>query len=89
MEKVPVMEPLALANYIHVKARELPQNTNIDMWELAGLNKALQSIQGKLINNTSNLTNVNKRINKGSKSFKKSWKWSYLSWKKGSYLEIW
>ena len=31
MEKVPVMEPLALANYIHVKARELPQNTNIDM----------------------------------------------------------
>ena len=34
----------------------------------------MQSIQGKLINNTSNLTNVNKRINKGSKSFKKKLK---------------
>ena len=32
------------------------------MQEFLGIDKALQSIQGKLLNNTSKLTEINKRI---------------------------
>ena len=37
------------------------------MWELLGIDKALQSIQGELWNNTSKLTEINKRIKRDNK----------------------
>ena len=52
---------------IHTKTRELSQNTNLDTSEFLGIDKALQSIQGELLNNTSKLTEVNKRIKRDTK----------------------
>ena len=37
------------------------------MQEFLGIDKALQSIQGKLLNNTSKLTEINKRIKRDTK----------------------
>ena len=47
---------------VHVEIRETSQNTDLDMREFLGIDKALQSIQGELLNNTSKLTQINKRI---------------------------
>ena len=62
MESIPPEELLSLVEEIHVKTREALQNTNLDMREFLGINKALQSIQGELLNNTSKLTEINKSI---------------------------
>ena len=37
------------------------------MQEFLGIDKALQSIQGELLNNTSKLTQINKRIKRDTK----------------------
>ena len=47
--------------------REASQNTNLDMREFLGINKALQNIQGELLNNTSKLTEIDKRIKRNTK----------------------
>ena len=62
MESIPPEELLSLVEEIHVKTREALQNTDLDMREFLGINKALQSIQGELLNNTSKLTEINKSI---------------------------
>ena len=56
------MENKSLEEDIHVKTREASQNTNLDMWGFLEIDKALQSIQGKLLKNTSKLTEINKLI---------------------------
>ena len=55
---------------IHVKTREASQNTDLDMREFLGVDKSLQSIQAELLNNTSKLTEINKRIQKDTKKLK-------------------
>ena len=55
MESIPLEELSSLAENIHVKTREASQNTDLDMREFLGIDKALQSIQGKLLNNNSKL----------------------------------
>ena len=67
MESIPPEELSSLTEEIHVKTREASQNTNLDMREFLGIDKALQSIQDKLLNNTSKLTEVNKSIKKDTK----------------------
>ena len=67
MESIPLMELSFLVEDIHVKTREASQNTDHDMRELLGINKALQSIQGELLNNTSKLTEINKHIKRDTK----------------------
>ena len=62
MESIPPEELLSLVEEIHVKTREALQNTDLDMREFLGINKALQSVQGELLNNTSKLTEINKSI---------------------------
>ena len=47
--------------------REASQNTNLDMREFLGINKALQNIQGDFLNNTSKLTEIDKRIKRNTK----------------------
>ena len=37
------------------------------MQEFSGIDKALQSVQGKLVNNTSKIKKINKRIKKDCK----------------------
>ena len=65
MESIPLEELSSLLEDIHVKTREASQNTDLDMREFLGINK--QSIQGELLNNTSKLTEINKRIKRDNK----------------------
>ena len=67
MESIPLEELSSLAEDIHVKTREASQNTDLDMQESSGINKALQSMQAELLNNTSKLTEINKRIKRDTK----------------------
>ena len=48
MESIPLKGLSPLVEDIHAKTRESSQNTDLDMQEFLGINKALQSIQGKL-----------------------------------------
>ena len=67
MESIPLEDLSSLAKDIHVKPWEASQNTDLDMQEFLGINKALQSIQGELINNTSKLTEIDKHIERDTK----------------------
>ena len=67
MESIPLKELSSLVENTHVKTRGASQNTNLDMPEFLGINKALQSIQGELLNNTSKLTKIDKRIKRYTK----------------------
>ena len=67
IESIPLGELSSLVENTHVKTRETSQNTDLDMREFLGIDKALQSIQGELLNNTSKLTEINKRIKRDTK----------------------
>ena len=67
MESIPPMELLSLVEDIHVKTQEASQNPSLDMKEFLGIDKALPSIQGELLNNTSKLTEINKHIKRDTK----------------------
>ena len=67
MESIPLKELSSLVEDIHVKTRETSQNTDLDMREFLGIEKTLQSIRGELLNNTSKLTEIYKRIQKDTK----------------------
>ena len=62
MESILLGKLSSLVEYIHVKTREASQNTNLDMREFLGIDKALQGIQGELLNNMSKLTEIDKHI---------------------------
>ena len=70
MESIPLGELSSLSEEIHVKTREASQNTDRDMQEFLGIDKALQSIQGKLLNNTSKLAEIDRRIERDTKNLK-------------------
>ena len=57
----------SLVEDIHVKTREASQNTDLDMRQFLGIDKALQGIQGGLLNNTLKLTEINERIKRDTK----------------------
>ena len=67
MERIPLEELSYLVENIDAKTREISQNTDLDMREFLGIDKALQSIQGELLNNISKLTEINKRIKRDTK----------------------
>ena len=62
------MELSSLAEDIYAKTRKASQNTDLDMQDFLGIDKALPTIQGELVNNTSKLTGINERIEKRVKS---------------------
>ena len=65
--ELPTEEFSSLVEDIHVKTQEASQNTDLDMREFLGIDKALQGVQGKLLNNTSNLTEIKKHIKRDAK----------------------
>ena len=67
VESIPLEGFSSLVEDIHIKIQEASQNTDLDMREFLGIYKALQSIQGELLNNTSKLTETNKRIKRDTK----------------------
>ena len=56
MESIPLKDLSSLAEKIHSKTQEASQQTILDMRKLLGIDKALQSIQSELLNNTLKLT---------------------------------
>ena len=64
MESIPLKE---LSSLVETKTREALQNTNLDRQELLDIDKALQSIQGELWNNTSKLAKIDKCIKRDTK----------------------
>ena len=67
MESKPLVKLLSLVEDVHIKTQEASQNTDLDMPEFLGIDKALQSIQGELLNNSSKLTEINKSIKRDTK----------------------
>ena len=67
MESISPEDLLSLTEEIHIKTREVSQNTSLDMQEFLAIDKALQSIHGELLNNTSKLTEIYKRIQRDTK----------------------
>ena len=67
MESIPLKELSSLVEDIPVKTREASKNTDFYMREFLGIDKVLQSIQGELLNNTSKLTEIDKRIKRDTK----------------------
>ena len=67
MESKPLVELLSLVEDIHIKTQEASQNTDLDTPECLGIDKALHSIQAELLNNSSKLTEINKRIKRDTK----------------------
>ena len=65
-------EFLSLVGSIHVKTREASQNTDLDMQEFLGINKALQSMQGELLNKTSKLKEIDKPIKRDTKKLEEA-----------------
>ena len=70
MESIPLMEFSSLVEDILIKTGQELQNTDLDMQQFLGIDKTLQSIQGELLNNTSKLAEVNKRIKRDTKKLK-------------------
>ena len=67
MESIPLMDLSSLVEDIHVNTREASQNTDLVMREFLGIDKALQSIQGELLNNTSKLTEIRTEFGRSRK----------------------
>ena len=67
MESIPLEELVSLVEDSHVKTRDASHITDLDMREFLGIGKALQSIQGELLNETSKLTEINKHIKRDTK----------------------
>ena len=72
MESISLEELVSLVEDIHVKTRDASHNTDLDMREFLGIGKALQSIQGELLNDTSKLTEINKRIKRDTKKLEET-----------------
>ena len=70
METIPLKDLSSLVEDIHVKTREASQNTDFNMRGFLAIDRALQSIQGDLLNNTSKLTEIDKRIKRDTKKLK-------------------
>ena len=70
MESIPLMEFSSLVEDIHIKTGQELQNTDLDMQQFLGIDKTLQSIQGELLNNTTKLAEVDKRIKRDTKKLK-------------------
>ena len=67
MESIPLKELSSLTEEIHIKTREASQQTSLDIRKFVAIDKALQSIQSELLNNTSKLTEIDKHIERDTK----------------------
>ena len=70
IENIPLFDLSSIVEDIRIKTREALQNTDLDMRELLGISKALQSISGELRNNTAKLSELDKRIKRDTAKLK-------------------
>ena len=80
------MKLSSLAEDISAKTREASQSTNLDVRDVLGIDKVLETIHGELVNNTTKLTVINERKKKESKKLKKVEEDSTYSEEQGSYI---
>ena len=85
---MPLVDPSSLVENIHVKTCEASQNTDVDMPEFLKIDKVLQSLQGGLLNNTSKLTEINKRIKRDIKKLEEVENNPTYSDEQGSCIKI-
>ena len=62
MENIPLQDLGNLAEQVHIATREAATNTDLDMREFLGIDKALRRVQGEIINNTSKLSELDKKL---------------------------
>ena len=62
MENIPLQDLGNLAEQVHVATREAATNTDLDMREFLGIDKALRRVQGEIINNTAKLSELDKKL---------------------------
>ena len=70
IETIPLFDLSSVVEEIHIKTRETSQNTNLDIREIVGIDKALQSINGELRNNTAKLSELDKQIKRDTAKLK-------------------
>ena len=80
------MKLSSLAEDIRAKTREASQSTNLDVQEVLGIDKVLETIHGELVNNTTKLTVINERKKKESKKLKEVEEDPTYSEEQGSYI---
>ena len=61
-ENIPLQDLSTITNDLHVAVKEASQNTDLDMREFLGIDKALQRIQGEIANNTGKITEIDQHI---------------------------
>ena len=62
MEDIPLLDLANLAEQVHIATREAATNTDLDMREFLGIDKALRRVQGEIINNTAKLSELDKNL---------------------------
>ena len=72
MESIPLKYLASLVEDIHVKTREALQNIDLNMREFLRTDSVLQDIQDELLNNTSKLTEIDKRIKRDTKNLEEA-----------------
>ena len=70
IETIPPSDLSSVVEEIHIKTREASQNTDLHMREFLGIDKALQSINGELRNNTAKLSELDKRMTRDTVKLK-------------------
>ena len=62
MQDIPLQDLSTLAEQVHVATREVATNTDLDMQEFLGIDKALRRVQGEIINNAAKLSELDKQL---------------------------
>ena len=63
-KEIPLQDLGNLAEQVHVATREAATNTNLDMREFLGIDKALRSFKGEIVNNLAKLSELDKQLDR-------------------------
>ena len=62
MDNIPLQDLSKTITTVEHEVKEASQNTDLDMREMLGLDKALQRVQGELANNLGKLTSIKEHV---------------------------
>ena len=64
MEDIPLHDLPTLAEQVHLATREAATNTDLDIREFFGIDKALRRVQGEIVLNTAKLSELDKQLDR-------------------------
>ena len=70
MDNISLQDLSKTITTVEHEVKEASQNTDLDMWEMLGIDKALQRVQGELANNLGKLTLINEHIEREEQKLK-------------------